>query len=120
MKKMFECYMVAIIFSAICCVIATIMGLIEAHDKKKQTAGKRRPLGPTAILVYTAEWIRRMTKHITAPFRRQHDHRIRFEDGVHRLSPEMMVKLEKAPHYTMDELEKVCNPEIETPRKILI
>lgn len=120
MKKMFEDCVIAVMFTIICCGIAALMGLIEAHDKKR--GGKRRPLPPTKILVYTAEWIRRITKHIAEPFRRRHDHLVRFEDGVHRLSPEMMDEIEKAPHVTMEELERICDssPEIiETP-KILI
>jgi len=121
MKKMFEDCIVAVIFMVVCCGIAAIMGLVEAHDKKKQD--KRRPLPPTRIFVYTAEWIRRITKAGTAPFRRRRDHLIKFEDGVRRLSPEMMSELEKAPHYTMAELEGICNPSVEiteTPEKILI
>lgn len=121
MKKIQDCW-IAVIFMTVCCGIAALMGLIEAHDKKRS---KRRPMKPMQIFVYTAEWIRRITKAATAPFRRRHDHLVRFEDGVRRLSPEMMSELEKAPVYTMSELEKACNPspEIfteETPQKILI
>lgn len=121
MKKFFEDCTLAVIFMIICAVIAAVMGLVEAHDKKR---GKRRPLPPTKILIYTAEWIRRITKAVTAPFRRRRDHLVRFDDGV-RLSPEMMEILEKAPTYTEEELEKACNPapEIiaeETPQMILI
>lgn len=123
MKKYIEDCTIAVIFMTVCCGIAAVMGLVEAHDKKKQD--KRRPLPPTRIFVYTAEWIRRITKAGTAPFRRRRDHLIKFEDGGRRLSPEMMSELEKAPVYTMSELEKACNPspEIfteETPQKILI
>lgn len=108
MKKMFEDCIIAVIFMTVCCGIAAVMGLVEAHDKKKQD--KRRPLPPMRIFVYTAEWIRRITKHITAPFRRRRDHLVRFEDGVRRLSPEMMSELEKAPTYTEEELERICSP----------
>lgn len=119
MKKI-EDYTIAVIFMAVCCGIAAIMGLIEAHDKKRD---KRRPLPPTKIFVYTTEWIRRITKHIAAPFRRRRDHLVRFEDGVRRLSPEMRGAIEKAPHYTMEEFEGICNPSVEiteTPEKTKI
>ena len=122
MKKYFEDCTIAVIFMSVCCGIAAIMGLVEAHNKKQQN--KRRPLPPTKILIYTAEWIRRMMKHIAAPFERRREHLVRFEDGARRLSPEMMEALKKAPHYTMEELEGICNPlpEIitETPQKMKI
>lgn len=112
MKKLFEGYAIAIIFSAICCGIAAIMGLIEAHDKKKKDG--KRPFGPTTIVIYTAEWIRRIMKRTVTIFqnavRRRHDHAVKFDDVVHRLSPEMMADLEKAPHYTMAELEGITAP----------
>ena len=107
MKKMFEDVRIAVIFMAACTAIAAIMGLIEAHDKKKQD--KRRPLKPTRVFIYTAEWIRRITKTVAAPFRRHRDHLVWFEDGVHRLSPEMVAAVKAAPHYTIEELEKACN-----------
>jgi hypothetical protein len=119
MKKMFEDCIVAVIFMVVCCGIAAIMGLIEAHDKKRS---KRRPMKPMQIFVYTVEWIRRMMKHVAAPEQRR-EHLVRFEDGVRRLSPEMRGAIEKAPHYTMEEFEGICNPSpeiIETPEKILI
>lgn len=116
MKKMFEECTIAVIFMTVCCGIAALMGLIEAHDKKRS---KRRPMKPMQIFVYTAERIRRVTKHITAPFRRRRDHLVWFEDGTRRLSPEMMSELEKAPVYTMEELERICSPS-PTPQKILI
>jgi hypothetical protein len=108
MKKFFGDCTIAVIFMSACCGIAAIMGLIEAHDKKR--GDKRRPLKPTKIFVYTAEWIRRMMKHVAAPFERRREHLVRFEDGVRRLSPEMMEAVEKAPHYTMEEFEGICNP----------
>ena len=122
MKKMFEDVRIAVMFMIVCTAIAAVMGLIEAHDKKKQD--KRRPLKPTRVFIYTAEWIRRITNAVVAPFRRRRDHLIKFEDGVRRLSPEMMSELEKAPTYTEEELERICNPSpeiiTETPQKILI
>lgn len=119
MKKYFEDCTIAVIFMSVCCGIAAIMGLIEAHDNKK---GKRRPLSPTKILAYTAEWIRRVMKNVTAPFRRRRDHLVRFEDGVHRLSPEMMETIKKAPSFTEEELMNLCNPSVEITetQKILI
>lgn len=121
MKKMFEDCTIAVIFMSVCCGIAALMGLVEAHDKKRS---KRRPLKPTRIFIYTADWIHRITKAVAAPFRRRRDHLVRFEDGTRRLSPEMMEALKKAPHYTMEELEGICNPlpEIitETPQKMKI
>lgn len=112
MKKIFQDCMIAIIFTTICCGIAAVMGLIEAHDKKKNG---RRPFGPTKILVYTAEWIRKITKHTIGCFQHvfqsRREHVVKFEDDViHRLSPEMMADLEKAPHYTMAELEGITAP----------
>ena len=98
MKKIFQDCMIAVIFTAICSVIAVIMGLIERCDNKK--SDRRRPFGPTTILIYTTEWIRRVMK-------RRRDHAVKFDDVVHRLSPEMMADLEKAPHYTMAELEGI-------------
>jgi hypothetical protein len=119
--KNFKYTIVAVIFMAACTAIAAIMGIIKARDKR---GDKRRPMKPMQIFVYTAEWIRRITKAATAPFRRRHDHLVRFEDGVRRLSPEMMSELESAPVYTMEELERICNPSpeiiTETPQKILI
>lgn len=107
MKKYFEDYTIAVTFVAICAAIAAVMGLVEARDKKH---GKRRPFPPTKILIYTAEWIRRITNHITTPFRRRYDHLVRFEDGMRRLSPEMVVAVKKAPIYTPEQLEDICNP----------
>lgn len=107
MKKFFEDCTLAVIFTTICAAIAAVMGLVEAHDKKR---GKRRPLPPTKILIYTAEWIRRIIKEaVAAPFRRRYDHLVRFDDSTCRLSPEMVAALEKAPVYTMSELEDICN-----------
>lgn len=108
MKKIFEGYVVAFVFSTICCGIAAVMGLIESHDKNKRN--KRRPFGPTAIFIYTAEWIRcimKKTLHVFQKMFRRHDHHtVKFDDDtVHRLSPEMMDMINKAPHYTMEELE---------------
>lgn len=108
MKKMFEDCTIAVIFMTVCCGIAAVMGLVEARDKKKQD--KHRPLPPMRIFVYTAEWICRITKAVAAPFKRHRDHLVRFEDGTRRLSPEMMAKVEKAPVYTMEELERICSP----------
>lgn len=107
MKKIFQDCMIAVIFTAICSVIAVIMGLIEAHDKKKKDG--KRPFGPTAIVIYTAEWIRRIMKRTIGIFQgavqRRRDHAVKFDDVVHRLSPEMMAAINNAPHYTMEELE---------------
>lgn len=112
MKKIFEDCMIAVIFTAICSVIAVIMGLIERHDNKQ--SDRRRPFGPTTILIYTTEWIRRVMKRTVGIFqdavRRRRDHAVKFDDVVHRLSPEMMADLEKAPHYTMAELEGITAP----------
>ncbi len=55
MKKIFQDCMIAVIFTAICSVIAVIMGLIERRDNNKDN--KRRPFGPSAILIYTTEWV---------------------------------------------------------------
>lgn len=112
MKKIFQDCMIAVIFTFVCSMIAAVMGLIEAHDKKKNG---RRPFGPTKILVYTAEWIRKITKHTIGCFQHvfqsRREHAVKFEDDViHRLSPEMMATIDNAPHYTMAELEGITAP----------
>lgn len=113
MKKLQD-YTIAIIFSAICCGIAAIMGLIEVHDNH-QTAGgdKRRPLGPTAILVYTAEWIRKITHKVITTFHPS------THDRVRQLSQDEMIReiYSEATHISLDDLddsEETCDPIIIT------
>ena len=118
MKKIFQDCMIAVIFTFVCSMIAVIMGLIERHDNKK--GDKRRPFGPTKIMIYTAKWIRKiMTRTVGCfqdAFRSRRDHAVKFEDDViHRLSPEMMAAIDNAPHYTMEELEKGVTAPVKEP-----
>ncbi len=80
MKKIFEGYVVALIFSVICCGIAAVMGLIESHDKKKKD-DKRRPFGPTAIFIYTTEWIRCIMKKTLHVFQKMFRRHYRLKTG---------------------------------------
>jgi hypothetical protein len=102
MKKIFQDCMIAVIFTAICSVIAAIMGLIERHDKK---GDKRRPFGPTVILVYVWNGIRQMIKK----FRDNREaHKVQFASEYGVVSEALMRELDKAPVMTMEELEKAC------------
>ena len=123
MKKMFEDYTLAIIFFAICCGIAAVMGLIKARDNQRATGGdKRRPLGPTAILVYTAEWIRKITHKVIAVFHPATQDRVRqvshdelneiLKNSAHfrrMYSEAMRVSLDN-----LDDPEETCDPIIIT------
>ena len=108
MKKMFQDCIFAVLWAAICTGIAAIMGLIEAHDNRTTGGDKRRPLGPTAILVYTAEWIRKITHKVVAVFHPT-------EDRVRKLSQDELNEILKnsahfreiyseATHVSIDEL----------------
>lgn len=102
MKKIFQDCMIAVIFTAICSVIAAIMGLIERHDKK---GDKRRPFGPTAIFIYVWTGIRQMIKKI---HNNREAHKVQFASEYGVVSEALMRNLDKAPTMTMAELEKAC------------
>lgn len=103
MKKIFEDCMIAVIFTVICSVIAVIMGLIEAHDKKK--SDRRRPFGPTAILIYVWNGIRTLIKKFHGT---REAHKVQFASEYGVVGEALMREIDKAPVMTMDELERTC------------
>ena len=114
MKKLVQDCVFAALWAAICTGIAVVMGLIEAHDNKKNAGGKRRPLGPTTILVYTAEWIRKITHKVVAVFHPAEDQvREVSQDELNeilRCSGHFREIYAEAMHVSLDDLEEMCDP----------
>ena len=101
MKNMF--------YAITCLLFCSILSAIFFIIGKKNSDDKKKPLGPTTIFVYVWNGI---YKTIKAHHRRREAHAVKFVDDVpHRLSPEMMATVEKAPVYTMEELEELTTPE---------
>ena len=93
----------AISWMLFCSILSAIFFIIG----KKNSDDKKKPLRPTTIFVYVWNGI---YKTIKAHRLRREKHAIKFDDAPHRLSPEMMEALEKAPCYSMDELEELTAP----------
>ena len=99
MKNMFY----AITWLLLCSILSAIFFIIG----KKNSNDKKKPLGPTSIFIYVWNGV---YKTIKARRLRREKHVIKFDDAPHRLSSEMMAALDKAPCYTMDELEELTTP----------